>query len=159
MASPAESNALSEAHNPGRVEGQDTFTHNFHSTHLQLAYGKLKVRSWRAPRRRSGRIEDHCTSRDDDAIVVFAVHFVYILRCADNALYVGETNNPDVRLMKHQEGTASRFTARRRPVTLVYVEEWPNRLAALARERQIKRWTRAKKEALAAGDFVLLKRL
>ena len=87
------------------------------------------------------------------------MHFVYILRCADNALYVGETNNPDLRLARHQEGTASCFTARRRPVTLVYVEGLPDRPSALARERQLKRWTRAKKEALIAQDFALLKRL
>src|SRR5690606_28470348 len=65
----------------------------------------------------------------------------------------------DLRLIKHQEGSASRFTACRRPVTLVYFEEVPNRFAALARERQVKRWTRAKKEALVAGNLTLLKRL
>lgn len=87
------------------------------------------------------------------------MHFVYILRCADNALYVGETNNLELRLSKHQEGASSSFTAERRPVTMVYAEEHSNRASALTRERQIKRWTRAKKEALVAGDRARLKSL
>ena len=88
-----------------------------------------------------------------------AVHFVYILRCADGALYVGETNDLGLRLERHQNGSASRFTAHRRPVAMVYAEEYPDRMSALARERQFKRWTRAKKEALIARDLALLKRL
>ncbi len=87
------------------------------------------------------------------------MHFVYILRCADNSLYIGETPNVASRLAKHNEGSASRFTARRRPVSLVFAEEHPDRTAALLRERQLKRWSRAKKDALVAGDFVLLRRL
>lgn len=87
------------------------------------------------------------------------MHFVYILRCADGAFYVGETNDLGFRLERHQEGSASRFTASRRPVAMVYAEEYPDRMSALARERQIKRWTRAKKEALIAGDLERLKRL
>src|SRR5438477_1469875 len=79
------------------------------------------------------------------------VHWVYILRCADDSLYVGETNNLDLRLTRHNEGTGSAFAARRRPVSLVYSESHPDRIRALARERQLKRWTRAKKEALVEG--------
>ena len=85
--------------------------------------------------------------------------YVYILRCADGALYVGETNDVGRRVRKHNEGSASRFTAGRRPVTLVYSERCSSRETALARERQLKRWTRAKKEALIAGDLTRLKRL
>jgi predicted GIY-YIG superfamily endonuclease len=62
-------------------------------------------------------------------------------------------------LRKHHDGLASRFTARRRPVTLVYSEAHPTRTAALARERQLKGWTRAKKEALITRNLRLLKRL
>jgi putative endonuclease len=87
------------------------------------------------------------------------VPFVYILRCADNPLYIGETDDLDARLAKHQDGTASIFTACRRPVVLAYAETHANRAAALRRERQVKRWTRATKEALIAGDLALLKRL
>lgn len=85
--------------------------------------------------------------------------FVYILRCVDDVLYIGETSNVDLRLMKHNEGSACAFTARRRPVTLVYSEAYSTRVAALTRERQLKRWTRAKKEALIRGDLAALKHL
>ena len=84
---------------------------------------------------------------------------VYILRCADNSLYVGETGDVAARIAKHNGGQGSSFTAKRRPVSLAYSESHPNRELALRRERQLKGWTRAKKEALIAGDFRLLKRL
>jgi predicted GIY-YIG superfamily endonuclease len=84
---------------------------------------------------------------------------VYILRCADDALYVGETDDLELRLVRHNDGRASRYTAVRRLVTLVYSEVHTTRAAALKRERQLKGWTRAKKEALIAGDVQLLKRL
>ena len=85
--------------------------------------------------------------------------FVYILRCSDDCLYIGETNDVGARLARHNEGRASRFTASRRPVAIVLVEEYPNRGAALTRERQLKRWTRRKKDALIAGDLNRLKQL
>jgi len=87
------------------------------------------------------------------------MHFVYILRCADALLYIGETNDPYLRLAKHNDGSASAFTAKRRPVALVYSEIHSTRESALKRERQLKRWTRAKKEALISGDVALLRRL
>jgi predicted GIY-YIG superfamily endonuclease len=87
------------------------------------------------------------------------VHYVYILRCADDALYIGETHDLDARVRSHNEGTNPTFTQNRRPVRLAYAESHPTRAAALKRERYIKRWTRAKKEALIAGDSDLLKRL
>jgi putative endonuclease len=87
------------------------------------------------------------------------VWYVYILRCADDALYIGETPDLATRLARHNDGRASIFTAARRPVALVYAEQHSNRELALARERQLKRWTRAKKEALIAGDLRLLKHL
>jgi len=82
--------------------------------------------------------------------------WVYILRCADGSLYVGQTDELQARLVKHNDGSASAFTAERRPVDLVY-SEIPDRISALGRERQLKRWTRAKKEALIAGDLAKLK--
>ena len=87
------------------------------------------------------------------------MHFVYILRCADEALYVGETSDLARRLERHHDGTASRFTARRRPVVMVYAEEYPDQKHALARERQLKRWSHAKKDALIFGDRKKLKQL
>jgi len=85
--------------------------------------------------------------------------FVYMLRCADNSLYVGETKDLLSRLAKHRDGSASSYTATRRPVRLVFSETHADRPAALKREQQLKRWRRAKKEALIAGDLGLLKRL
>ncbi len=85
--------------------------------------------------------------------------YVYILRCADGSLYVGLANDLESRVSKHNDGSACAFTSRRRPVTLVYSEALTAPVAALKRERQIKRWRRAKKEALIAGDLALLKRL
>jgi predicted GIY-YIG superfamily endonuclease len=86
------------------------------------------------------------------------MHFVYILRCADDSLYIGETNDLAGRVLKHNEG-GSPHTAARRPVSLAYSESFENRILALGRERQLKRWTRAKKEALIVGDLKLLRRL
>jgi predicted GIY-YIG superfamily endonuclease len=99
---------------------------------------------------------NQCT---DDGIVVQAVAYVYILRCADNSFYIGATDDLDARLIKHNEGTASVFTATRRPVALVYSEAHVTFEAALKRELQLKGWTRAKKEALIADDLILLKQL
>lgn len=84
--------------------------------------------------------------------------FVYILRCADGSLYIGETGDLPKRLAAHNKGD-SIHTSTRRPVTLAYFEELLSRAACLKRERQLKRWTRAKKEALIAGDEDLLNRL
>jgi predicted GIY-YIG superfamily endonuclease len=72
---------------------------------------------------------------------------------------VGETDDVERRLTRHNDARASQYTAIRLPVTLVYSELHKTRAGALKRERQIKRWTRAKKDALIAGDVQLLKRL
>ena len=85
--------------------------------------------------------------------------FVYLLRCGDGSLYIGSCTDIGARLTKHRDGSASNYTRSRRPVVLVYVEQFPSLERALARERQIKRWTRAKKDALVAGDLIHLKRL
>jgi predicted GIY-YIG superfamily endonuclease len=84
---------------------------------------------------------------------------VYILRCADASLYVGSTADLPSRLEAHNAGRGGRYTAPRRPVTLLYTEILPTRRDAMARERQIKGWTAAKKQALADGRLTDLKRL
>ncbi|SFZ83715.1 putative endonuclease [Devosia enhydra] len=79
---------------------------------------------------------------------------VYILRCCDGSYYVGNTRKPiEARLWEHQQGLGNGFTAGRRPVELVYCEAADSLLAAFARERQLKGWSRRKKEALIAGDY------
>jgi len=76
--------------------------------------------------------------------------FLYIVRCSDNSLYTGITNDLDQRVKAHNEGRGAKYTSTRRPVVLVYEEQCSSRNTALKREIQIKGWTKAKKEALVA---------
>ena len=86
-------------------------------------------------------------------------HFVYILKCADGSFYVGSATDIEDRLKRHNSGNGAVFTAMRRPVKLVYWEPYQNLDDAIKRERQIKRWSRSKKEALIKGEFETLKKL
>ena len=82
---------------------------------------------------------------------------LHILRCADGLYYVGTTRGAlDARVGDHNAGRLGGFTARRRPLTLVYAQEFAQITDAIAAERQVKGWSRAKKEALIAGRFDLL---
>jgi putative endonuclease len=85
--------------------------------------------------------------------------FVYILQCADDTLYVGRTSNVQNRLKVHNEGRGAIWTACRRPVALLYHEPHISEETAIARERQIKRWSHNKKLALIRGDRSTLKSL
>ena len=85
--------------------------------------------------------------------------WTYLLRCADGSYYVGHTDDLDLRLAKHQDGTFGGYTSTRRPIALVYSEGFDCRDDAFHRERQIKGWSRAKKEALAREDWEELRRL
>jgi len=87
------------------------------------------------------------------------VYHVYILRCSDNPLYIGYTINVEARVKAHNLGLGAAHTFKHRPVELVYSEALPTRLAAVRRERQIKGWSRMKKEALIRGDLALLHEL
>ena len=81
--------------------------------------------------------------------------WVYILLCRDNSLYVGATADLSSRIADHQAGKGGAYTSRRCPVVLVHSEEFGDLPAAIARERQIKKWTAHKKRALIRGDFRL----
>ncbi len=70
---------------------------------------------------------------------------VYILRCGDETLYTGITNDLDKRLAAHDSGAASRYTRSRRPVELAWSEPSDNRSSALQREAKIKKMSRAEK--------------
>jgi putative endonuclease len=85
--------------------------------------------------------------------------FTYILRCADDTLYVGHTENLGSRERTHNDGKGAKYTAARRPVRLVYAEEHSSAESAIARERQLKRWSHKKKEALILGDRAALRAL
>ncbi|MBI2860947.1 MAG: GIY-YIG nuclease family protein [Chloroflexi bacterium] len=85
--------------------------------------------------------------------------WVYILRCADNSYYTGHTDNLEERIAKHQAGAIKGYTTTRLPVTMVFSQDFPTRVEALACERQIKGWRRSKKEALIRGDWDEVSRL
>lgn len=85
--------------------------------------------------------------------------FVYILRCADGTYYIGQTDDLEKRMTEHAAGKGSRHTAARLPVELVHSESFTSRAQAMARQAQLKRWSRAKKEALISGDTATLKQL
>ena len=85
---------------------------------------------------------------------------VYILKCADNSYYTGITNNLERRMQEHTEGlNKTCYTYNKRPLLLVYQSVFNNPNEAIAFEKQIKGWSRKKKEALINGDIELLKAL
>jgi putative endonuclease len=85
--------------------------------------------------------------------------WVYILRCADGSYYTGHTDNLEARMAKHKTGETEGYTSTRLPVELVFSEQFSTREEALTCERQIKGWTRKKKEALMRGDWAEVSRL
>ena len=86
--------------------------------------------------------------------------WVYILRCADGSYYTGHTDNLEKRIGEHVSGIdPSCYTFKRRPLELVFSQDFPSREEALASERQIKGWSRKKKEAMMRGDWSEVSRL
>ncbi len=83
----------------------------------------------------------------------------YMLRCSDGSFYVGHTDDIEKRIAEHVSGVTGGYTYKRRPVKLVWNEPFANRDDAKAAEKQIKGWSRAKKEALIDGDWNLISRL
>lgn len=77
-------------------------------------------------------------------------YYFYILRCCDNSLYSGIAKNPYQREEEHNSNNskAAKYTRSRRPVKLVYIEEYNNKSSALKREAQVKKWSKSHKEAL-----------
>jgi len=81
-------------------------------------------------------------------------YWVYILKCADDSFYTGVSNHLDRRMNEHSESNfLNEYTRTRKPLTLVYYEEFRDIKEAIAREKQIKTWRRAKKQALIEGKF------
>lgn len=86
--------------------------------------------------------------------------FVYILQCADDSFYVGATRDTlERRVDEHNNSAFGGYTASRRPVLLVYSEFFDRIEDAIASERRLKGWSRAKKQALSDGDFSRLQNL
>jgi len=86
-------------------------------------------------------------------------YIVYMLRCVDGSFYTSHTDALESMVAAHHAGKIPGYTRIKRPLKLVYTESFSTRLEALGRERQIKRWNRAKKQALVSGDWELLRRL
>ena len=83
----------------------------------------------------------------------------YLLRCSDGTFYAGSCADLAARVAAHNRGDGAAWTASRRPVTLVYSAPFDTRDEAVAREKQRKRWSHAKKAALADGDIGRLRAL
>ena len=75
-------------------------------------------------------------------------NFAYMLRCADGSLYCGWTNDPERRVRTHNAGTGGKYTRARRPVSLVYTEEFDTKEEAMSREWHLKRLSHSEKERL-----------
>jgi putative endonuclease len=89
------------------------------------------------------------------------MYYFYILRCFDNSLYCGQTNNLERRIYEHNfdKNKSAKYLRAKKPVNLVYYEEYPTLQLAMKREWQIKKWTKVKKEALIKKDYKLLKKM
>ena len=80
-------------------------------------------------------------------------YYVSMLRCSDSSYYVGHTNDLEHRLAAHERGAIEGYTLSRRPVELVFSDRLSKTPEAFHRERQIKGWSRARKEALIKGGW------
>jgi putative endonuclease len=85
--------------------------------------------------------------------------WVYILKCADGSYYTGHTDNLEKRIGEHRSGAFGGYTSTRLPAELVFSQDFSSREEALTSERQIKGWSRKKKEAMMRGDWNEVSRL
>ena len=84
-------------------------------------------------------------------------YYVYILKCSDNSYYTGITNDLSRRVNEHNDGiNPSCYTYKRRPVQLVFSSEFTDVTLAILFEKQVKGWSRKKKEAMINGEWHLL---
>jgi len=88
------------------------------------------------------------------------IYFVYILKCSDETYYTGFTSNLNKRIIEHNTGKHNEsYTFNRRPLTLEFYAEFTNVNIAIETEKQIKKWSKAKKQALINGEFEKLPNL
>ena len=86
--------------------------------------------------------------------------YVYILKCSDSTYYTGVTSNLNQRMFQHNSGFyPDCYTFSRRPVALVFYAEFTDINFAIEKEKQIKKWSKAKKEALIRGEYDTLPNL
>jgi len=87
-------------------------------------------------------------------------YYVYIVKCSDDSYYTGVTNNPDRRMAEHNEGHHPKsYTFSRRPVELLFCQKFGDINQAIAFEKQVKGWSRKKKEAIIANEWQKLPEL
>jgi putative endonuclease len=79
--------------------------------------------------------------------------WMYILECSDGSYYVGSTWDLEKRVWEHNQGVGAKYTSRRRPVKLVFAEEFESISEAYQREKQVQGWGRKKREALIEGQI------
>ena len=123
------------------------------------------------PRLRSGRTElgkDAASTAPDNVIgphlggnigTAAPPFLTYMLRCGDGSYYIGHTDDLELKLAQHQAGTVDEYTTTRQPVSLAWSAPFASRDTAFAAERRLKGWSRAKREALIAGDESLAAQL
>ncbi len=85
--------------------------------------------------------------------------YVYMLECSDGSIYTGHTDDLEARLAAHRDGRFRGYTYKRRPVRLIFQEQFASREEAFRAEREIKGWSREKKLALARGHWQALREL
>ncbi|WP_318578651.1 GIY-YIG nuclease family protein [Ochrobactrum sp. AN78] len=101
---------------------------------------------------RVAHFEQYLASKDTRGQVMEAT--IYILKCADGSYYTGLTKQDiEARIWEHNQGIYEGYTKKRRPVELVFTETYDRILDAIAREHQIKGWSRAKNEVLIALNY------
>lgn len=87
-------------------------------------------------------------------------YFVYILKCSDESYYTGVTNDFESRIAEHNDGIDPHaYTFKRRPIELVFLQDFREIQEAIAFEKQVKGWSRKKKEAIIQNNWQLLKSL
>jgi predicted GIY-YIG superfamily endonuclease len=79
--------------------------------------------------------------------------YVYILKCNDDSYYIGHTDSLEKRIAEHESNTHDCYTSTRLPIRVVYVQTFATRGEALESERQLKKWSRKKKEALIEENW------
>ena len=89
----------------------------------------------------------------------FSTYYVYLIRCLDGSYYIGFTHNLQKRMQEHKGGYGSKHSSERGINDLLYYETFQSKTEALEREKQLKGWSRAKKEALMTGDKDQLRKL
>ena len=96
---------------------------------------------------------------DEIKHIVEAAGYMYVLQCADGSFYAGSTKDLEQRIIKHKDGEGAEYTQKKLPVKLVYYETFERIDKAFYREKQIQKWSRAKKLSLIKGDIEVLKQL